>query len=65
MRTVPDSKKMKAFILDEEFMGGGLYIIKCPHQAMHLELVRPPEHTPTHSYLVSRSSALTPPPAQM
>ena len=46
-------------------LGCGLCIIKCPHQAMHLELVRPPEHIPSHSHLASRSSVLRPPPAQM
>jgi Fe-S-cluster-containing hydrogenase component 2 len=56
---------MKAFVLDQECMGCGLCVIKCPQQAMHLEIVRPPEHIPTHSHLASKSSVLAPPPAPM
>lgn len=47
MRKVPGSKKMKSFIISEHCMGCGLCIYKCPNKAMHLELVRPPEHIPT------------------
>jgi ferredoxin len=47
LRKVPGSKKMKSFILDEHCMGCGLCIYKCPQKAMHLEIVRPPEHIPT------------------
>jgi ferredoxin len=40
---------MKAYIVNENCMGCGLCIFKCPEQAMHLELVRPPEHIPNMS----------------
>jgi NAD-dependent dihydropyrimidine dehydrogenase PreA subunit len=49
MRKTAGSKKMKAYIVNENCMGCGLCIFKCPEQAMHLELVRPPEHIPNMS----------------
>jgi Na+-translocating ferredoxin:NAD+ oxidoreductase RNF subunit RnfB len=47
LRKVPGSKKMKSFIIDAHCMGCGNCIYKCPQKAMHLEIVRPPEHIPT------------------
>jgi Na+-translocating ferredoxin:NAD+ oxidoreductase RNF subunit RnfB len=47
MRKAAGSKKMKSFVLDEHCMGCGLCIYTCPQKAMHLEIVRPPEHIPT------------------
>jgi Pyruvate/2-oxoacid:ferredoxin oxidoreductase delta subunit len=60
MRKVPNSKKMKGFILGEECIGCGLCIIKCPNKAMHLELVQPPDHIPTIPHLKSRSFSTFP-----
>ena len=47
MKKVPGSKKMKAYMVNEHCMGCGLCIFPCPNNAMHLEVVRPPEHIPT------------------
>lgn len=46
MRKPANSKKMKAYINNDHCMGCGVCIFKCPNNAMHLELVRPPEHIP-------------------
>jgi NAD-dependent dihydropyrimidine dehydrogenase PreA subunit len=51
MRKSPNSKKLKAFVINDECMGCGLCIFKCPNQAMTLELVRPPEHIPSTPFL--------------
>jgi NAD-dependent dihydropyrimidine dehydrogenase PreA subunit len=47
MIKTPGSKKMKAAILDDNCVGCGLCVFKCPQKAMRLEVVKPPEHIPT------------------
>jgi Pyruvate/2-oxoacid:ferredoxin oxidoreductase delta subunit len=49
MQKTPNSKKLKATIVNEKCMGCGLCVIKCPQKALTLELVRPPEHIPTET----------------
>jgi len=46
MRKPSNSKKLKAYMINENCMGCGLCVFKCPSLAMHLEVVRPPSHIP-------------------
>ena len=46
MRMTLDSKKKKAYILNDNCMGCGSCIVGCKQKALTFELVRPPEHIP-------------------
>jgi ferredoxin len=46
MAKVPGSKRMKAELIKEEYMGCGVCVVGCQQQALTYELVRPPEHIP-------------------
>jgi ferredoxin len=49
MQKMPNSKKFTATITNEKCMGCGLCVIKCPQNAITLELIRPPEYIPAES----------------
>ncbi len=49
MVPVPGSKKQKSSIINANCLGCGVCVVKCPKQALTLELVRPPDHIPTVS----------------
>ena len=44
----PNSKKQKAVISTENCKGCGLCIVACKQNALHYEIVRPPEHVKGH-----------------
>ena len=46
MRMTLDSKKKKAYILNDNCMGCGSCIVGCKQKALTFELIRPPEHIP-------------------
>jgi ferredoxin len=46
MVPVPNSKKMKARVINEKCMGCGVCILGCKAKALTFELVRPPEFIP-------------------
>ena len=44
MRKPADSKKLKPHIISENCKGCGVCIVGCEQDAMHYEIVRPPEY---------------------
>ncbi len=57
MKQTSGSKKLKAYIDKEKCKGCGLCIIGCKHNAIHYEIVRPPEYIKGRSTSVSEPGA--------